>query len=175
MADTLTRLLRRPRYLPFTEPRWRGTFPFAQPRRDLPRITNPLSLYPFQPIHSLGLSLAQRPKQNIYEDRRRWHPEGANALPRSMVQFKNIISERPPNFVGDEIYNPRTGELIYTKGSQLNQTTFKPWKMAFDNPWKTIICLKRKMRREVIHAMGFAGKAQSKKPRWTQFSFVRCY
>lgn len=170
--DTLTRILRRRPYLPFTEPRWRGTFPFAAARRVTSANTNPSLKFS---LSTSGLSSPARPKLYLYEDRRRWHPEGANALPRSMVQFRTRMQERPPNFQDNEIYNPRTGELIYTTGSQLNQTSFKPWKIAFDNPWKTIICLKRKMRKEIIHAMGLGGKAQSRKQRWTQYSYVRCF
>lgn len=153
--DTLTRILRRPRPLvSFRETRrFIRQLPVVSARRDFNLITNRhfKSAYP---LYRLFL-----PKLQQYEDRRRWHPEGANALPRSMVQFKTRLQERPPNFQDNEIYNPRTGELIYTTGSQLNQTSFKPWKIAFDNPWKTIICIKRKMRKEIIHALGLGGQA----------------
>lgn len=172
--DLLTRIARRSRpYLPFTQPRYKGSYPFVQPRRDLLGITNRLS--PTIPLVSTRLFSARRVPLSLYEDRRVWHPEGASALPRSMVEFRTRINERPPNFVGDEIYNPRTGELIYTKASQMSQKTFSPWKLAFDNPWKTVICLKRKMRREIMHAFGYAGKSGFKKPRFTQYSYVKCF
>lgn len=176
MADLLGSILRRSRirpYLPFTEPRFRGSYPLPKPRRVFTLNTNPLSLSVFHPNHLNRLSLANPLK--LYEDRRLWHPEGANALPRSKVQFRTRLLEVPPNFEGDDVYNPRTGELIYTKSSQLSQKTFSPWKMGFDNPWKTIICLKRKIRREVLMALGYQGAISTKKPRWTQFSYVRCF
>lgn len=55
---------------------------------------------------------------------------------------------------------------------RLNITRLSP--LSWENPYDMLICLKRKMRREVMHALGIAGSHKIRKPRYTQFSFVRC-
>lgn len=185
---TLDRLLRRSSarsYLPFSQPRWRGSFPFPRPQRDLFRITNssPSAL----PLMHPKLFGASRPQLFTYEDRRQWHPLGANRPARSLVEsYPKMGEKRPLRYVpfDPEPFDPRTGEIYKDlptgvtmpwRPGVLDQFRIDPWKYGFDNPWKVIICLKRKMRKEVLHALGVAGGTGFKKKKYNQFSYVRCF
>lgn len=49
--------------------------------------------------------------------------------------------------------------------------------VGFTLPWQVIVCVRRKQRREVMHALKVAGKGgvgRGKKQRRTEFSEVRC-
>lgn len=55
-------------------------------------------------------------------------------------------------------------------------------RVGFQHPWQVMICIRRKRRREVLHALDIAGRRFRsgsggggwKRPRRTQFSEVRC-
>lgn len=49
-----------------------------------------------------------------------------------------------------------------------------PWWYGFRHADKVLICLKRKMRREIMHALGIAGKTGQKPPKFNTYSHVRC-
>lgn len=184
-------------YLPFSQPRYRGSMPFSPPRGHL--VWAGSEIRPF--VNGLvGLGISRRPRGisgttnavptgkslrvarpvlplHMYEDRRLWHPEGAAAYPVSMVSKTPRImdqSEIDPD-VWRRIHKPLRS-IPWTKMARESMhlapaTTVWGW----DNPSKMIICLKRKIRREIMHAFGMSGKTGFKKPRFTQFSYVRCY
>lgn len=56
----------------------------------------------------------------------------------------------------------------------LQQLKVAPWWYGFQNADKVIICLKRKIRREVMNALGLAGKKGQKSPHFNAYSHIRC-
>lgn len=84
-------------------------------------------------------------------DRRRFHPEGVD---RPAVMLSGSPVARL--VVGPDVKRgPRRGVL--------------PWTLAFANPSRTMICVRRRERREVIHALGVAGSHGLRPPsrNWT--------
>lgn len=129
----------------------------------------------------------------MIEDRRTYHPLGDIRPARSLVEsypamFENVVPQRFTPFWRGTPYDPKTGEIQRLVPSKVDPSgwTYIPdrpgvlekarhGRYAFENPWKVIICLKRKMRREIMHAMGMAGKTGFRSPRFTQYSYVRCF
>lgn len=182
---TLNRLLRRSvtPYYPFSRSRYSGTFPLGSARRGVLYTTNT------SPLNSLLVSkyVLSSPKSNnqsIYQDRRLWHPEGAYRPAVSKTESYPRLTESrpgprsrftspsspftPARRIERDFIDTRTGEI-------LSFGHLDPFKVSWENPWKMLICLKRKMRREVMHAFGMAGKSGFKKPKFTPMSYVRCF
>lgn len=181
-------------YRPFTQPPYRGSYPLAP--RGFITSTNRLSSDVSSGIFSSRLRAPQL-NLSLYEDRRLWHPSGASAWPRSLVEKYPRVTDRstiryksqPLPWRWGVPYDPNTGEIHRLAPSKVDPSgwTYLPDRpgvlekaralkgYGFENPWKVIICLKRKMRREIMNALGYAGKTGFKKPRYTQYSYVRCY
>lgn len=109
------------------------------------------------------------------EDRRHFHPEGKE---RQATDFRGLRvrfrvagipiakAKRPEGRVWDartQGYDPL------------------PWRIQFERPERVLLCVRRKIRREVMHA--FAGGMGAKlgklthlfrKPKYTKYSTVRC-
>lgn len=169
-------LYRAPRYL--TQSRYTGTFPLGSARRAS-------LLSPNGPLYALRLVSnsplpARKSNLSVYEDRRLWHPQGALAWPRSMTEsyptvLDRSIPEIDPN-VWKKISTPPKTALPWRKMARESQILAPSHRgFGWEDPWKMIICLKRKMRREIMHATGLAGKTGFKKPTYTQYSYVRCF
>lgn len=168
-------------YTPFSQPPFRGHYPIAP--RGFSLTTNGLKSQAVS-AGKIALLRARQPRStlSLYEDRRLWHPQGALAWPKSKV-------EKYPRIMDQSNYQPGPYEPSWpprypnpkqpipwkqmAKKSILNAPATTQW--SWEHPYKMVICLKRKMRREVMNALGFAGKSGFKKPRYSQFSYVRCY
>lgn len=193
--DTLLRGVRVARrgYLPFTEPPYPGRYPLGRARqRGALATSNDLVA---ANLHNVS---ARRPKSTLYlyEDRRLWHPLGANAFPKSKRQAHPRVVDLTPLRIAptdptdpDPFFPfpkrrrlPYRGPLKIPRGhdffpgesldKRLNITRSSP--VSWEHPYDMIICLKRKIRREVLHALGVPGSHKLRKPLYTQFSFVRC-
>lgn len=93
------------------------------------------------------------------EDRRTWHPQGPQRAARS--------------------FNRPLHRLALPNTSNAYEDLFSPFKMArvaFDTPRNVLVCVRRKIRREVMHALGFAGSGSgSQKPRkYSEYSHISC-
>lgn len=86
------------------------------------------------------------------------------------VPPKRVTSTIDPD-VWERINKPR--RKIDWRPRVLNQFAIAPWQYGFKNPSKVYICIKRKIRREIAHALGFAGSSV-KHPRFNYYSRVRC-
>lgn len=186
------------RYNPFSEPPYRGGYPFSRTPRGTSATTNDYYLAS-QANQNYSLRASRNQPLYLYEDRRQWHPLGANAFPKSKRQAYPLLTDKTPlriwphdpytpyhpdldPFRRNPIRTPYRGPLKTPRGhdyykaldqKNLNITRSSP--LSWENPYDMIICLKRKIRREMMHALGLAGKAgQFRKPVYTQFSFVRC-
>lgn len=164
-------------YLPFSEPPYRGNYPFKRPRV-VNFDTNALFFLNSTINQNPALRVASPRSTNyLYEDRRVWHPSGSDAWPVSTF-------ESNPRVTDSSVIDPDIWRRIHKPLKKIDWAgeAKKSWRLApattkwtWEDPYKMIICLKRKMRREVMNALGWAGKTGFKKPKYTQFSYVRCF
>lgn len=97
----------------------------------------------------------------VYEDRRLWHPE---RLPdaKSFSQTRHRL--RMPR-VSNKVFSPTlTPKLI----------TFPTSRIAFSSPRRILICVRRGIRKQVLHALKKTGKRGQRRPRFNAFSRISC-
>lgn len=89
------------------------------------------------------------------EDRRTSHPDGPARAPRST----------------------RSTHVNYAIASHPSRSS-NPWDVptgvAFEDPSRVLICVRRKQRKEVLHALGKAGKVGQRRPRRNHYSEIHC-
>lgn len=93
------------------------------------------------------------------EDRREFHPERARRPARGFFipRHRLVILSDP---VGD---------------SMRDMSQSVPFSIGFERPKQVAVCIRRKQRREVIHALGKAGAGvRRRRPRRSEYSDVRC-
>lgn len=83
------------------------------------------------------------------EDRRTYHPAGKN---RPTVSPRRHHTPKPS-----------AASLVYSRA-----------RMVFGAPRHVMICVRRKIRDEVLHALGKTGKGSGRPRRRNQYSKVRC-
>lgn len=89
------------------------------------------------------------------EDRRRWHPlrKLAPAGTLSRRDQRRLVEKSRPNPFNDP---------------------FPSFRIGFEVPKKVAVCVRRKTRREVIHALGKTGSGAKARRRKSEFTNVRC-
>lgn len=100
---------------------------------------------PIQPLR-----LSPLPSLIQYEDRRTWHPDGPL---RSVFAFR-----RSARRVID-----RANPLWHARAA-----------LHFADPSRVVVCLRRRIRREVIHALRKNGKRGQKRPKRNFYSAIGC-
>lgn len=125
-------------------------------RRDASDISNrrlPLlnNYVPYNPLPSTFLT--------EIEDRRQWHPLGVNRPARSFNRAQHTL--QVPK------YPKRQGRA------------FRPYKwptaqIGFTQPDQVLVCVRRKQRREVLHALKKAGRGGQRRPRYNLYSKITC-
>lgn len=194
MLDRLLRKASSPRYYPFSQSSYRGGYPFRKAGRYDNFISNAAPYSAALGLNQYALPLPSR--LSLYEDRRRWTPYEVKP-PTSLTESYIRMVDRPmkrdwPQDPFDP-YHPLRDP--FTAPVRKSPKPFSPewykdpgerpeqWKVseamaegriAFENPLKMVICLKRKMRREVMHALGLSGIKGQKSPKFNKFSTVRC-
>lgn len=129
-------------------------------RRDNNTIANSLPTLEDDFLTSPG-SLTQ------YEDRRQWHPEGKYAPARSFNKTRHRLTVPNANHVRHRPAGKTMGDIRSTiEGT--------PWQTAFREPDKVLICARRQIRREVMHALKKSGRGGQKKPRYSEYSKISC-
>lgn len=108
-----------------------------------------------------------------FEDRRYYHPSGRFAPARSFSHSRHRLVS--PN----RGLNSRSNPHLLARPSSINA-------IAFGIPDRVLICVRRKIRKEVIHALGLAGvhrlyalglaggSGGQKRPRLTEYSRISC-
>lgn len=142
--------------------------------RDLSLISNLVRNQYGGRSYALYKSRLPMPAYASGSDRRMYHPMGRN---RPAVNLSGI----PVTPTDTTVYTPNW-EKIMTPPRKIDwrpklstQLQNAPWWYGFVNADKVWICLQRKMRREVMHALGIAGKSGSQKtPHYGPYSRVRC-
>lgn len=110
------------------------------------------------------------PKSRLtdFEDRRTFHPEGAQRPARSFNAARHRLRA---------VWQPNVTFRPF--GVPLIEAT--PYRVGFVNPDRVLVCVRRKIRREVMHA--FAGGMGSslgkltkffKKPKRSEYSSIHC-
>lgn len=96
----------------------------------------------------------------LFEDRRLYHPEQAQRPALSFRGAKHsltVTTNTPKKIQG------RFGDRSQTKGT-----------VAFGQPNALLVCVRRKVRKEVLHAFRKTGKRGNKKPRRNWLSSISC-
>jgi len=86
------------------------------------------------------------------EDRRTFHPDGPSRPARSRFQTFHRLQATPA----------------------VDKTAFWSNGVAFKAPKDVLVCVRRKMRKEVLHAINNAGKRGQKAPRRSEYSDIHC-
>lgn len=102
------------------------------------------------------------------EDRRTWHPEGPARPARSFRQARhrlvwtNPVRKSLPNFSSDPVNVFRS----------LWRSV--PYAIGFENPDSVLVCARRRIREQVLHAFRKTGRRGQKKPRFSFYSKISC-
>lgn len=102
-----------------------------------------------------------------YEDRRQWNPEGRYAPARSFSKTRHRLMEVPAR--KKEVRHENTGLRPFS-----SNFLDPAYRIGFVEPDRVLICARRKIRREVMHATGNAGKRGQKLPRRNFYSKIKC-
>lgn len=115
---------------------------------------------------SLPIRRAKKPLPNLthYEDRRLWHPENNNAPAKSFNRSRHrlIVPKRNNRSVSAPSYS------LHHLFEAL------PVTIGFEAPKKVLVCVRRKVRKEILFALNKTGKRGQKRPRWNEYSHVQC-
>lgn len=136
-------------------------------RRDaeLKPVTPPLAalVTPPRPLRPVVLPVS-------IEDRRVHDPRGLDRPARD-VHGRAIRPLRPKAVV----VRAAGGKPVKARKSIRNILNTVPHRLQFAQPMKTVVCLRRKMRQEVLHALGKTGRgARRRKPRRNWMSSISC-
>lgn len=139
----------------------RGRVTTDNARRSLPLDENPYRLSPYDAVRQLGfadlLSL---------EDRRTWHPEGPWRPARSFQGPRHRLTLVQPS----RARKARSIKVRNVSGySGLGDATLA--RVGFAGADRVAVCIRRRRRREVMHAIGKTGRGHRKQRRprrnWT--------
>jgi len=134
------------------------------PRRPWPKYNTPL----FQ--QNLNYEIAKSKNWRTYEDRRTFHPLQAAAPALSINQGRSRLTLRDRRQVVSRMYNPQIG-FASPVHSVFSQTKAA---IGFANPRRVLICLRRGVRRQIMHALGHAGRTGQKPPVKNWYSQISC-
>lgn len=139
-------------------------------RRDTTDIANqglPVSSY--RPTLSPSPTRLGFSPLRVFEDRRTWHPEG------SIRPAGAFSTPRHRLTVVDRVPSPRRAYDVARSRSFPTLWSGTKATVAFANPSRILICVRRSQRREVLHALNRTGRGgYNYKPRWSEYSSVRC-
>lgn len=97
-----------------------------------------------------SLKYKQVPSLRDVEDRRSFHPEGQDRAARSLSRFNHRLRIKTPVGTWSSKYQK------YQTPWEINYEV--PWQIAFDRPNRIAVCIRRKIRSQVLHALGIAGR-----------------
>lgn len=128
-------------------------------RRDTSAISNHRlpSFVPSRSVFSDSMS-----DLSEIEDRRRWHPEGEFSPARGYSKLSTTLTRSTPN-VNRPNPRPKSARLFI---SDLKET--------FTEPKRVAICVRRQIRKEVLHALRQTGGTGQNRPTYNANSMVSC-
>lgn len=104
------------------------------------------------------------------EDRRRWQPPGAVRRARSSRRWNvplKLSATRPSSLLKRRSWPTSPAHKAVARNVSLGGLSFRA-------PRFVAICVRRKSRKEVLHALGKVGKGSSRVRRRNSYSNVRC-
>lgn len=130
-------------------------------RRDTTVIAKPTIIYSPPRLPAPQLVMRPSSRLRVIEDRRTYHPLTYRPIPRTF--------QRNPIKI---VYSDDRSK----KNSQKVQSSRYPSAyLKVNAPDRVLLCVRRKMRKEVLHALKKTGKGVSqRKPRRNQWSDVHC-
>lgn len=134
-------------------------------RRDINVIASGTLHRPSRPSF-VDLSRFSQPFRPIVlhtQDRRFWHPDNVSRPGATFRKAANLSLVPGRKFK----YGP--SPKSYTPGAERLSD-----RVGFEDPSRVAICVRRNVRKEVIHALGKAGKGKTRRPKQTEYSKVRC-
>lgn len=126
--------------------------------------TDNANLLPRFDINSL---LSPKAPLSLYEDRRQWNPEDIYAPARSFTKTRHRLTVVNENLTRNRTKPQTVGDIRRRSDGTLAR-------IAFQNPDKVLICARRQIRREVMHAFGKAGRGGQKSPKFNEYSKISC-
>lgn len=113
------------------------------------RVSPPLPAFRLGPVDPLGARLLRQ-----IEDRRTWHPAALTRpfLTTGLRSAARLTVKSSPHALRNDISN----------------------RVGFAVPKKVVVCVRRKQRKEVLHAMGKAGGRVSRRRRRNDASNIDC-
>lgn len=104
-----------------------------------------------------------------HEDRRRFHPLQAAAPALSLNQRRSLLTVARRPALRNSLQSPLGMDSI-----RKNVFTTAIRSVGFAHPRRVLVCLRRKMRKEIMHAFGHAGKGGQKAPIKNFLSNISC-
>ena len=137
-------------------------------RRDVSTIANP-RLPPVNNRYVTRLPQSPLLKLRLFEDRRRWHPEGKYAPARSFSRSRHRlkVGEAPETV-------RRSGQTSRRDTRYAPKLRYPSATIGFTAPSSVLVCVRRNMRRQVLHALRKTGKVGQRRPRRSWYSSISC-
>lgn len=102
------------------------------------------------------------------EDRRTWHPLGPKRPARSVQNATHRLVSRGPG--GKPLKSKPSPKALLT-----HPTAYLSHAVGFHKAKSVLICIRRKIRKEVLFALNRTGKgARARKHRRSEYSSIRC-
>lgn len=132
-------------------------------RRDSQTIANRRLPVSYSPTRVTPTTiLRQIEDRRLFNPTRSYSPVGTLNFTRPRVMHLESPAARKQAFRADPMAHlRRLGGYVTPK-------------LAFSNPSKVLICVRRQMRKEILHAFNKAGKRGQRRPRFNQFSKISC-
>lgn len=133
-------------------------------RRSRRRDTNAISTGSRRPVpFGNVISPLSRVPLIVYEDRRSFNPEGFSAPARSFNTSRHRLDV------------PRVRKASPSVRKSLRSfSPSLPIAVGFKVPSKVLICVRRKVRKQVLHALKKTGRRGQRSPRFSDYSRIHC-
>lgn len=103
----------------------------------------------------LAVDYLPSPSLSLIEDLRQWHPEQSTRPIRT-------FSGQPARL------------KVFSGPTRSGTRPLVPYSITFRNPQKTVVCVRRTQRKQVLHALGVAGRKGLKPRRRIWSSAISC-
>lgn len=97
---------------------------------------------------------------SVYEDRRVYHPDPVRPAAGFLGQRHRLVL---PQVTKKPVGNGQRASFFQNRN-----------RISFASPSSVLICVRRERRKEVLHALGKAGKRGQRKPRQSAYSDISC-
>lgn len=117
------------------------------------------------------------PPPSPIEDGRVWHPEGDARPSYDTAMRPNpriVLRDRPRTAPKAHLYTKTSKRPVRALKRDVKRHLHTAAIRAFEKPLSVYVCIKRKIRKEVFHALRKAGRGGMRKPRYSLNSHISC-